>query len=266
MQPVILFRNSEDVEDEFESLKELPVFSSCVHEYRSEVPAGSLVIGRYSVLPFFQELEKELKTRGCCLINSWDQHDYIADIGRWVTELEGMTPRTWFEWGNIPEGSYVVKGRTNSRKHQWKDQMFAKTRADVPRIASVLLYDQLIAPQGLCAREYVPLVRLDTAINGLPVSNEWRVFFYGRRRLAYGFYWSNFEDRRPYTTLPAEALALLDRVAEIVARRTNFFVVDIAERADGRWIVIELNDGQMSGLSMVDPVEMYTNLAKALDS
>lgn len=266
MVPAILFRRSQEVEDEFNALSALPVFRDRVFEFRSSVPVNSLVAGRYSVLPFYRELDEELALRSCRLVNSWDQHNYIADISRWVPDLGSLTPRTWTEWGSIPEGSYIVKGRTNSRKFQWKDQMFAPTRADVPRIAEKLLFDQLIAPQGLCVREYVPLRRFDTAINGLPISNEWRVFFYRRCRLAYGFYWSNFEDHKPYDMLPTEALSLLDRVAEIVAQRTNFFVVDIAEREDGGWIVIELNDGQMSGLSMVDPRELYVALAEALNT
>ena len=46
--------------------------------------------------------------------------------------------------------------------------------------------------------------------------------------------------------------------------QTNFFVMDIARTAEGKWIIIELNDGQQSGLSNVDPEELYSNLAKAL--
>lgn len=231
-------------------------------EFRSSIPSDSLVIGRYSVLPFFKELERELKSKSCRLINSWDQHNYIADIEQWVYELDGLTPKTCFEWHSLPEGSYVVKGHTNSRKFQWKDQMFAKTREDIPRIAHTLLLDQLIVPQGICVREYIPLRQFDISINDLPVTNEWRVFFYKEEFLSYGFYWSNFEEHKPYDELPGEAIKLLRRVAEIVSKSTNFYVVDIAEREEGGWVVIELNDGQMSGLSMNDPDELYGRLAE----
>jgi hypothetical protein len=36
--------------------------------------------------------------------------------------------------------------------------------------------------------------------------------------------------------------------------------MDIAKTQSGEWIVIELNDGQMSGLSENDPNVLYKNL------
>jgi len=49
-----------------------------------------------------------------------------------------------------------------------------------------------------------------------------------------------------------------------IADYANFFVLDMAETADGRWIVVEVNDGQMSGLSMCNPEELYANMADAI--
>ena len=260
MKPIILFRSSEETLDELKTLSNV----SNVYTSRAAIPNNSLVVGRYSVLPFYKELETDLQYTNSILINSWDQHDYIADIERWTTDLKGLTPQTWFEWYGVPEGSYIVKGRTNSRKFQWKDQMFAETKADISQIAQTLLLDQLIVPQGLCVRKYIPLRRFDTAINGLPICNEWRVFFFQRNLLSYGFYWSNFEEHKPYEKLPKKAMELLKHVATIVSKHTNFYVVDIAECENGDWIVIELNDGQMSGLSMNDPVTLYINLIKSI--
>jgi hypothetical protein len=138
--------------------------------------------------------------------------------------------------------------------------MFAETRSDVPRVVSTLMDDSLIRDQGVCVREYIPLRRLDTGINGLPISNEWRLFFLGQNLLSYGYYWSNFEDTKPYDELPKEAFDLIDQITPIISKNVNFYVVDIAETRSGEWIVIELNDGQMSGISMIDPWELYSNL------
>lgn len=40
--------------------------------------------------------------------------------------------------------------------------------------------------------------------------------------------------------------------------------MDIAQKEDGGWVVVELNDGSMSGLSCIDPDELYNNLLKEI--
>ena len=256
MEPIVLFRYSDEVDEEFQAIFAEP----WIYNSRTLLPKNSLVVARYSCLPFYKELEQDLAWQGSKLINSWEQHTYIADIENWYEDLKDFTPQTWFDWSCLPEGSFVLKGRTNSKKFQWNTQMFAKTREDVPRIANNLLNDQLISQQGLCVRKYVPLKRFDTSINGLPITDEWRVFFYKNTIISYGYYWSNFADKQPYLTLPGPALRLLRQVGEIASKKTNFFVVDIARTEDNDWIVIELNDGQMSGLSMNEPNQFYERL------
>jgi hypothetical protein len=45
----------------------------------------------------------------------------------------------------------------------------------------------------------------------------------------------------------------------------TFFVLDLAEAEDGRWILIEVNDGQSSVPSEHDLDELYGNLRRAVD-
>jgi hypothetical protein len=42
-------------------------------------------------------------------------------------------------------------------------------------------------------------------------------------------------------------------------------VLDVAEKENGEFVLIEINDGQMSGLSCCNPEELYLNLKKQLD-
>jgi hypothetical protein len=53
---------------------------------------------------------------------------------------------------------------------------------------------------------------------------------------------------------------VIDRVGD----RANFYAVDVAQTVAGDWIVIELNDGQMSGLSENDPEILYCNLLETV--
>ena len=235
------------------------------------------VIGRYSVLPFYDETYADLANLGYQLANSPEQHRFCADIKIWSQLLADFTPRTWTEgWDRLPDGAYVLKGATNSRKHKWNTHMFAPTKADVPTVFARLLDDSLIAPQGIVAREYVPLVKLGDQINGAPFTHEYRLFYWGRRFVAGGFYWSSFEDAENFKGVPAAARAMGDKCADAMLAAAiesgaetwplqgvwpaMFYVLDVAETQAGNWILIEVNDGQMSGLSEIDPVEFYRSL------
>lgn len=260
MIPWILFRKDRDTEEEFHIARE--VWEDRVFQYRSQVPPYSVAIGRYSVLPFYKELEDELASKDSRLINSWSAHRFIAEM-QWYRFLEDMTPKTWFDsgWANVPdtEHGWVVKGRTNSRKFQWKTHMYAPTREALKEIVHRLYDDPLISDQGLAIREYVPLRTFEVGINGMPVTNEWRCFFYHGELLSAGYYWSQAEDAEKHTEIPAEAKALACKAAAEI-QGIPFFVIDVAETEEGPWTVIEVNDGQMSGLSMNDPKTLYQKL------
>lgn len=255
MIPVILFRKSLEEESEFSCAQE--IWGDNLLEYRSQVPENSIVICRYSALPFYKELEDELALKNSELINSFSAHKYIANM-EWVNDLEDLTPKTRFQpWGLLPEGSYVVKGLTNSRKFQWKTHMFAETRNDVPNVVRRLLDDTMIREQGLVVRDYEQFEVLGDQINGLPVTNEWRFFCLFGEIISKGFYWSNFE------TTPEFEIESENLVREVLSRlpeKVRFVVVDVAKREDGVWRVVELNDGQMSGLSNNDPKVLYSKL------
>ena len=257
---------------EDEELEALDKLGCSVYESRMKIPYGSNVIGRYSVLPHYKELETDLSYVGSKLINSFRQHNYIANF-EWYDDLVGITPDTWTtNWHLMPEGKYVVKGRTNSRKHQWKQKMFAETKAKAIELAGELLFDGLISTQGIVIRKYEPLVTYDTGINDLPVTNEWRFFVYKNKIISSGYYWSSFpEYESEYfkrlglkfnNEAPLEAKDLVQEAINRVGDKCNFYVVDVAEKLDGSWTVIELNDGQMSGISMNDPMKLYSGLSQ----
>lgn len=263
MKPCFLFRSELDVEHEIDIASQyLPTYT-----YRSLIPGKSVVIGRYSVLPFYKELSNELKCKGSNLVNSPSEHAFIANVLEWGSDnpysaLYGLTPKSWDQWHSIPEGAYVVKGCTNSRKHQWNTRMFAPNKAAIADVVSHLLDDVLIADQGIVVREYVPLKTIEVGLNGLPITNEWRTFWYRDQMLCKGFYWASHPHLESQARWSEAAEKLAHEAARRVSEHATFFVLDLAETEKGDWIVIEVNDGQMSGLSACDPHELYGNLAK----
>lgn len=265
----ILFRKELSTEDEFEIAKK---YIPNTIQFRSQIKPNSLVIPRYSYLPFHKELDAEIKLLNSKPINSLEQHDFMADVMTWATgPLYGLTPTTWDNWGNLPKDkSFIVKGQTNSRKTLFSTHMFCKTYKDVPTVASRLMDDMLLSQQRLVVREYVPLKKLEDGINGLPITNEHRTFWIAKNKkahlLAKGFYWATHPELESSAILTEDGLKFAHGVANIIAKNdyASFFILDIAEKEDGDWILIEVNDGTMSGLGLVNPEELYKNLSIVL--
>lgn len=268
MIPVILYRGGRECMDE----EELEAATSHFHCVTSRMAVGRdwLVIGRYSVLPFYRELEQDIRSIGSRLINTHEQHLYVADLQNWVADLGALTPATWNRLEDIrgTTGPFVLKGATNSKKFQWKTHMFARDWLDAGTVYDRLCEDGLIAQQHIYIRQYLPLTTYFEDVVGLPVTKEFRFFVYEGEILTGGYYWSSHIDAlreqgidpKP-EEVPKEFLA---EVLRRVGKKVAFYALDVAELSDGRWIVIELNDGQMSGLSMNDPKVLYARLAERL--
>lgn len=220
------------------------------------------MIGRYSLYPFYADQEKDIEWLGARLINSYQQHRYIADLQNYVYDLQDLTPKTWDDLQSIPEvGPFVIKGETNSRKSNWLRDMYAPDKKTAIDICNRLSNDGLMQQQKLYIRQYVPLVKLMDGVNGMPVTMEFRFFVAYQRLLCGGYYWQNYVD--DMVTKPSETqvpLDFLNKVIDRVGDKSNFYVIDVGQTQSGEWIVIELNDGQQSGLSCIDPKELYMRL------
>jgi hypothetical protein len=270
MEPIICYRDDVDWQQEAESAQK---HFTCTNN-RMTIKPGQLVIPRFSFLPFANEFENEMKFVGAKLINSYNQHRYIADLGNWYHDLHEFTPMTWRNLHELPEDkSFILKGETNSRKFFWKTKMFAENKKEAIRVHSELVADSLIQYQQIYIREYVPLEKLYDGLQGLPITREYRFFVYKNKILCGGFYWSNYyEDliemgfKLDSSEVPESFLNdIINKVQNTkVCEPPNFYVIDVAKTAKNGWILIELNDSCMSGLSMNDPDKMYTNLKKAL--
>jgi hypothetical protein len=265
----ILFRGSLAEEDELSAIERH--FGYAVTS-RVNLCNGDLVIPRYSFLPFGEELENDCKVLGARLINTYAQHRYVADLSAWYPDLEDFTPKTYFTLQDAIDddsfhGSYVLKGETNSRKNQWKTSCFASNLSGIMPVYHNLANDSLIGQQSIYVRQFEPFTTYDYAINDQPITKEFRVFVLNGQVIGKGFYWTNYpEVIEQYHPDPNDIPeAWLAEVIDRVKDRIPFFVVDVAERNDGVWRVVELNCGTMSGLSGVCADTLYSGLLRGLN-
>lgn len=272
----VLIRDPNDEYGEKEAMDELGI--SYV-ENRTKLGPGKtglsqLVIGRYSVLPFYRELEEDIKYAGkFYLINNYSQFRYCSDLGNWYRDFEGSTPKTWFTLqeylASDYEGPVVLKGETNSRRDKWATHMFANNKDEAREVYCRLLDDGLISQQKIYIRKYEKLVKLIDGVNGMPIPNEWRIFVLYGQVISCSFYWGTYlEDIKEKGITPRRPPKWnIDMAVSRVGSNSNFYSIDIAQLdAYNEWTVIELNEGQMSGLNGVEPKEFYSNMKKVLDN
>ncbi len=263
---IILYRDDFGWKYEAESAQK---YFRCT-KTRMEIKPGDLVIPRYSILPFYKEQEFDINYIGAKLINTYNQHLYVADMQNWIEDLKDITPKTWYNVSDIPEiGPFVLKGETNSKKHYWKSLMFAPDKAKAIEISGKLYSDSMLQYQNIYVREYIPLKTYMIGLQDLPITKEFRFFFYKYKLLSGGYYWSShseeLKEQNIYPDYNEVPISFLNKIAEKVKDNINFWVVDVAQTESNEWIVIELNDGTMSGSSDNSPEFLYKNLSLALN-
>jgi hypothetical protein len=157
----------------------------------------------------------------------------------------------------------LENGTTNSKKFLWT------TRTAAVQVMLNLMHDSLIGTQPIRVRRYVPLRTYAIGAGGYPITREFRFFVLDGEILSGGYYWASFyedllekheNELAPYSV----PQCFLKEAIQRVKHGVRFFAIDVAQKQDGAWTVIEINDGQMSGLSMNDPDTLYDNLSKQL--
>ncbi|MDP2683482.1 MAG: ATP-grasp domain-containing protein [bacterium] len=261
MDAVIWYRDSCVEKYELEAMKK---YFNCV-DSRILIKPGQLAISRFSCLPYYKEQARDIDLIGAKLINSYNEHRYVADLSAYYIDLKDLTPKTWFSIDEIDDdGPFVLKGATNSRKNRWRTHMFAKDLRAAREVYWELSNDSLIqdSQQQICIRKFVKLYKYFDGVNGMPITKEFRFFMYKDVILSSAYYWSGSLDEPPDASeVPIE---FIQNVAKRVKNKIKFYVIDVGQLETGEWIVIELNSGQMAGLSDNDPEVLYSSLAAAL--
>lgn len=232
-----------------------------VIETLEEMHAGDQVIARLSLLPFPDLLDEACQARGSTLLGGGDAYRYVADMRRWAADLDGLTPRTWFDCLPDRPGAYVVKGAINSLKHRWDSHCFAADLDALTGVVSRVRADPLLGTQTLCVRQYVALRTLAVVESGLPISEEYRFFVWRGQVAAAGAYWSSHPACAGLDPAVVSSSFLDQVIGRLPAHVADWVVIDVARSAAGGWIVIELNDANHSGLCGADPQQLYGALA-----
>ncbi|WP_285399627.1 ATP-grasp domain-containing protein [Lysinibacillus sp. fls2-241-R2A-57] len=155
----------------------------------------------------------------------------------------------------------LIKDYVKSRKHEWEDACFIPDASDKKQLDFVV--KNFIERQGqdlnggLVFREFIPLEKVaEHPKSGMPLSREYRLMFYNRQLLQLLDYWEEVT----YDNEPPSLDGFITLASQL---NSNFFSIDIGKTVDGRWIIIEVGDGQVSGLpeNVVEVEKFYKSLS-----
>jgi ATP-grasp domain, R2K clade family 3 len=223
----------------------------------------------------YQALYDALLVRGLQLINTPDAYrtcHYLPDSYPLISDETPLT--VWLPLDACGEleqimaalapfrdQPLIVKDYVKSRKHEWFEACYIPSAADRQAIARVVrrfleLQGDDIS-EGLVFRAYVAFQPIGThPQSGMPLTREHRLFFLDGALLADAPYWDAAVDET--AELPIEHFT---RVAARVPSR--FFTMDVAQRVDGSWMIVELGDAQVAGLpEHIDVASFYAALSR----
>lgn len=208
-----------------------------------------------------------LAARGCALRTGADAFRRAHELPGWYDVFAQLTPRSvWQPLGAdedpltaaalsrlvepLGEGPGIVKDFVKSRKHEWHEACYVPELSDPAALASVV--GRFVERQGaglaggVVVREY----------ERFAADGEARVWWVDGEAVLVSAH-PDTPDR-----LPAPGLGT---VREAVARLgCRWVTTDLAMREDGEWRVVEVGDGQVSGLPEgTDAAALFTALARA---
>jgi hypothetical protein len=111
---------------------------------------------------------------------------------------------------------------------------------------------------GLVFREFVEFEPVGVhPRSGMPLTEEYRAFWLDGVPVFWAPYWAEGDYRASRPTIE-------DFAGVAPAVRSRFFTMDLARRRDGGWMIVEVGDGQVSGLPREsDADRFYEALSRA---
>ena len=218
----------------------------------------------------YRTLYNELEEKGILLINTPEEYERYHLLPGWYDDFKEDTPRSvWESNGTVGsamklakgmEGPFVVKDYVKSRKHEWYDACFIRNISDRKNAETILRNfidrqgEDLVG--GVVLRKFERLTSIGFhEKSGMPLSEEYRVFVYAGSIMIADNYWKTEKKVR----FSEEEHRWLGSVVGRI--KSNFVTIDLARREDDKLIIMELGDGQVSGLQQIDPNAFYRSFS-----
>lgn len=220
-------------------------------------------------------LEEGLAKRGYNLINVLNEYLNCHYFTNAFPVIHSYTSKSWwtFPWHAIQSdsiraidwkpirdylgGDVIIKDYVKSEKGN-PDLFILKKELDNDkfgdRVLNFIEARGKLFNVGLVFKEIVSLKKYEGQ------TNEWRLFFLQNKLLI-----CNQNSDTPKEVICPSDIVISEFSLLAKKINSNFFTMDIAEKEDGTWMILELGDGQVSGLPVKgDAIGFYNKLNRML--
>lgn len=245
--------------------------NALAHVPVQEEETPGLWVGYIPTPAHYRAIYEAAKHKRVLLLNTPEEHQTAMELDRAYPHLAGLTPESLVldrveqcEEAVAQLGlPLFVKGAVQSVKAQGFRACVAETLPELQERVAALLALPAHSRGRVIARRLVRLRHTRSSGLGFPLGREFRVFFYRRRLLQYGYYWEGDDPLKNLSS--SEEAAMLGVAREAAARMpTPYLAVDVGQLEDGRWLVIEVGDAQFSGLSETPLLALLNALIAAV--
>jgi hypothetical protein len=224
---------------------------------------GFQAVARVGAIPDYDDYYRRWAELGVRLIHSPEEHRLASELSAWYPLLDGLTPKSL--WGREPPGIHFIeeelgwpifmKGSRQTNHHK-KSLSIVDGPEAYERAIEEYARDSILHWQELVCRSYVRLRPVEeVALDRVPSSFEFRTFWWRGELVGFGPYWWEGKEYQATEGEREQAVGIAREAAKRV--RVPFLVVDVAQAADGAWLVIECNDGQEAGYAGISPIGLW---------
>ena len=216
----------------------------------------------------YRVLEESVESKGYRLLTNSHQHATLRALPNYHEFVADLTPPAVWTWEpdideawslaqSLGSGPWIVKDHVKSAKEAWLEACFVPRGAKLAKFRSIC--ESLMERRGeafengFVIRPFVPLKELGAHWTGMPIFEEYRLFFWrGKLVLA-----------EPYHEVLVGAEKNFERFRVLGERVDSpFFVADVGKLQSGELVLIELNDGGSTGIpTECDPADLYEAIA-----
>lgn len=239
----------------------------------SDVPQQVVYRGWMLTPADYEKMYVGLAQKNINLITSPSQYKHCHYLPETYSIIKDVSPRSiWFtkeELGETYVGqvanefgkkTIMIKDYVKSRKHDWNEACYIPDASDANKVSEIvnnfLRLQGEDLNEGVIFREFVQLKYLTShSISKMPIPLEYRIFFMKGEPIQVINYWEEGE----YGSQIPDITRFCNIAKNI---QSDFFSMDIAQKTDGNWIIIEVGDGQVSGLPEKTDIEGFYEKVK----
>lgn len=222
----------------------------------------------------YEKMYTFLLEKNITLINSSTEYNHCHYLPNSYHKIKSNTPKS--NWTNdlscesielllndFGENPIIVKDYVKSEKHNWSEACFITNASD--KIQAKKVVNKFLELRGNALNEGIVFRKFEElkfltehSQSGMPLTKEFRIFFLNKKIVKVFNYW----DEGEYDGLQPDLDQFIEVAQEI---ESNFFTMDVAQKKNGEWIIMELGDGQVAGLpDKANRKEFYNSIKEIL--